>query len=135
MGPINGFTTTPHHRQNRRRERPGSRSRRTITRKASLQHECHEGYLDAHDISVQLPSDRTRPSPLLRQNFDNAWLKWKAREAQEKAVADISKIKAMEDEQLRLFGGNGGDDVSLIPDCAMLGVVFGLFGDIDYIDP
>jgi hypothetical protein len=31
-----GYTVTPHHRQNRRRERPGSRSRRTITRKASV---------------------------------------------------------------------------------------------------
>jgi len=28
-----------------------------------------------------------------------------------------------------------GDDVSLIPDDAMRGVVFSLFGDIDYIDP
>lgn len=40
-----------------------------------------------------------------------------------------------EQEQLILFGGELGDDVSLIPDDAMLGVVLGLFGDIDYIDP
>lgn len=44
-------------------------------------------------------------------------------------------ILQLEEEQRRLFGGDVGDDVSLIPDHAMLGVVTFLFGDIDYIDP
>jgi hypothetical protein len=44
----------------------------------------------------------------------------------------------LEEEQRRLFGSDVADDiddVSLIPDHAMLGVVLNLFGDIDYIDP
>ena len=127
-----GYTVTPHHRQNRRRERPGSRTRRTITRKASIQYDCAEGLLDARDSSVPLPSDKARPSPLLRQNFDQSWQRWKARQAEEKAVAVMDK---MQQEQQRLFGGDfGDDDVSLIP--AMLGVLERLFdGDLDYIDP
>ena len=129
---MNGYTTTPHHRQNRRRERPGSRTRRTITRKSAFQSECADGILDARDANVPLPSDRTRPSPLFRQNFDQSWQRWKAREAEEKALAEMDKMQ-LEQEQLLLFGGDIDDDVSLCP--AMLSVVMGLFGDIDYIDP
>jgi hypothetical protein len=134
---MNGYTATPHHRQNRRRERPGSRTRRTLNRKANIQSDCYEGLLDAHDIEVPLPSDKTRPSPLLRQNFDQSWQRWKAREAGARALAEMDKMQ-LEQEQRRLFGGDIGDDVStltLIPDHAMLGVVLDLFGDIDYIDP
>lgn len=129
---TNGYTTTPHHRQNRRRERPGSRTRRTITRKSNLQLDCVEGLLDARDSSVPLPSDRTRPSPLFRQNFDQSWQRWKAREAEERALAQMDKMQ-LEQEQQRLFGGEVDDDVSLCP--SMLNVVYHLFGDIDYIDP
>lgn len=129
---LNGYTATPHHRQNRRRERPGSRTRRTITRKSNIQIDFVEGLLDARDTSVPLPSDKTRPSPLLRQNFDQSWQKWKAREAEEKALAEMDKLQ-LEREQQRLFGGEVDDDVSLCP--SMLRVVFNLFGDIDYIDP
>jgi hypothetical protein len=129
-----GYTVTPHHRQNRRRERPGSRTRRTITRKPSVQYDCAEGLLDARDNSVPLPSDKARPSPLLRQNFDQSWQCWKARQAEEKAIAVMDNVQ-LEQEQQRLFGGDfGDDDVSLIP--AMLGVLERLFdGDLDYIDP
>lgn len=131
---MNYYTATLHHRQNRRRERPGSRTRRTITRKASIQYDLHEGVADAHDIEVHLPSDKARPSPLFRQNFDQNWQRWKARQAEEKALAEMDRMQS-EQEQFLLFGGELGDDVSLIPDDAMLGVVLGLFGDIDYIDP
>lgn len=131
---MNGYTVTPNHRQNRRRERPGSRTRRTVTRKANVQYDLHEGILDAHDAVVHLPSDKARPSPLLRQNFDQNWQLWKARQAEEKALAEMDRMQS-EQEQLLLFGGELGDDVSLIPDDAMLSVVLGLFGDIDYIDP
>ncbi len=134
MVTTNGYTVTPHHRQNRRRERPGSRTRRTITRKANVQYDVHEGLLDARDAEVYLPSDKSRPSPLLRQNFDQSWQRWKARQAEEKALAEMDKMQ-FEQQQLMLFGGELGDDVSLIPDTAMLDVVVGLFGDIDYIDP
>lgn len=134
MVTMNGYTVTPHHRQNRRRERPGSRTRRTITRKANVQYDLNEGLIDAHDTEVYLPSDKTRPSPLLRQNFDQSWQRWQVRKAEEKAFAELEKMQ-LEKEQLMLFGGEMGDDVSLIPDTAMLGVVFTLFGDIDYIDP
>ncbi|KAH8658815.1 hypothetical protein BGZ60DRAFT_354649, partial [Tricladium varicosporioides] len=121
-----------HHRQNRRRERPGSRTRRTITRKANLQHELNEGFTDAYDSSVSLPTDRAKPSPLLRENFHQNWQRWKEREAEEQALAEMDRIQ-LEMEQQRLYGGEISDDVSL---CAeMLGVVYSLFGDIDYIDP
>jgi hypothetical protein len=129
---MNGYTATPHHRQNRRRERPGSRTRRTITRKSNVQIDFVEGLLDARDTSVPLPSDKTRPSPLLRQNFDQSWQRWKAREAEERALTQMDKMQ-LEQEQQRLFGGDVDDDVSLCP--SMLNVVFCLFGDIDYIDP
>jgi hypothetical protein len=128
----NGYTTTPHHRQNRRRERPGSRTRRTITRKSNVQFDCVEGLLDARDTSVTLPSDKSRPSPLLRQNFDQSWERWKAREAEERALAELDRMQLKHEQQL-LFGGEVDDDVSLCP--SMLNVVLHLFGDIDYIDP
>ncbi|TVY36184.1 hypothetical protein LSUB1_G007212 [Lachnellula subtilissima] len=129
---MNEFTVTPNHRQNRRRERPGSRSRRTITRKSSIQNEYTEGLLDAYDSSVSLPSDKARPSPLLRENFHQTWQRWKAREAEEMAL-QLEKVRLEQAEQQRLYGGEVSDDVSLCP--AMLCVVMSLFGDIDYIDP
>ncbi|TVY26337.1 hypothetical protein LHYA1_G005431 [Lachnellula hyalina] len=132
MVTMNGFTVTPNHRQNRRRERPGSRSRRTITRKSSIQNEYTEGLLDAYDSSVYLPSDKARPSPLLRENFHQTWQRWKAREAEEMAL-QLEKVQLEQAEQQRLYGGEVSDDVSLCP--AMLSVVMSLFGDIDYIDP
>ncbi|EKD20527.1 hypothetical protein MBM_01209 [Drepanopeziza brunnea f. sp. 'multigermtubi' MB_m1] len=134
MVATDGLIAAPPQRQNRRRERPGSRSRRILTRKANLQYELHEGLLDAHDASIQLPSDKTRSSPLLRQSFDQSWQRWQARRTEEKALAELDK-RWLEQEQLVMFGGELGDDVSLIPDTAMLGVVVSLFGDIDYIDP
>jgi hypothetical protein len=131
---INGYTTTPHHRQNRRRERPGPRTRRAISRKSNIQDECYDGLLIARDTNILLPSDKTIPSPLRRQSFDQSWQRWKAREAEEKAQAQAEARRIeMEQEQRRLFGGEVDDDVSLCP--AMLDVVMRLFGDIDYTDP
>lgn len=129
---ASGHSTNAHHRQNRRRERPGSRTRRNVPRKVNSQNDFSEGILDARDDNVPLPSDRTRPSPILRQNFDQSWQRWKAREAEEKALTEMDRMQL---EQERMFGGDVGDDVSLIPDTAMLDVVMSLFGDIDYIDP
>lgn len=109
MVTMNGYTITPHHRQNRRRERPGSRTRRTITRKANIQYDFNEGLLDARDATVSLPSDKTRPSPLFRQNFDQSWQRWKARQAEENALAEMDMMQ-LEQEQQLLFGGELGDD-------------------------
>jgi hypothetical protein len=130
---LNGYTNAvPHHRQNRRRERPGSRTRRTISRKFNIRDECEQGILDARDSSVPLPSDQAKPSPLLRQNFDQSWQRWKARQAEEAAQAEMDKLQ-LDQERVLLFGGEVDDDVSL---CApMLQVVMSLFGDIDYTDP
>ncbi|KAK0124486.1 hypothetical protein ONS95_009438 [Cadophora gregata] len=105
MVTMNGYTVTPHHRQNRRRERPGSRTRRTITRKANVQYDVYEGVLDACDAEVHLPSDKARPSPLLRQNFDQNWQKWKARQAEEKALAEMDRMQ-LEQEQLQFEIGD-----------------------------
>ena len=139
MVEMNGYTVTPHHRQNRRRERPGSRTRRTITRKSNAQYDCYEGLLDARDTKVNLPSDRSKPSPLLRQNIDLAWQRWKTRQAEEKHLAEMDRMQ-MEQEQLKLtelFGGDVDDDVSVTNTLCepMLSVVIHLFGDIDYTDP
>ena len=131
-----GYTTTPSHRQNRRRERPGSRTRRGITRKSAMQAEFAEGLIDAFDVDLRLPSDQSNPSPLLRHNFDNAWQKWKAREDEQKLKREVKARDSMvelEREQLRFFGGEVDDDVSLF--APMLNVVWRLWGDIDYIDP
>jgi hypothetical protein len=129
---MNSSTLAPSHRQNRRRERPGSRTRRTVNRKANIKSDFTEGYLDAYDPSVALPSDRARPSPLFRESIHQTWQRWKEREAEEQAIAEMDKIQALERE-LSLYGGCPDDDVSLCP--AMLDVVMSLFGDIDYIDP
>ncbi|KAG9232241.1 hypothetical protein BJ875DRAFT_381124 [Amylocarpus encephaloides] len=130
---MSGYTTTPNHRQNRRRERPGSRTRRTVTRKANIQAECTEGFLDAYDSNVALPSDRARPSPLLRESVHQSWQRWKERAAEEQALEEMDRLQAVGREQQILYGGDVDDDVSLCP--AMLDVVMSLFGDIDYIDP
>jgi hypothetical protein len=130
---LNGYNNAvPHHRQNRRRERPGSRTRRSITRKFNIRDECEQGILDARDSSIPLPSDKAKPSPLLRQSFDQSWRRWKVRQAEEEAQAEKDKL-LLEQERVLLFGGEVDDDVSLcIP---MLQVVMSLFGDIDYTDP
>ena len=88
--------------------------------------------LDAHDPTIYLPSDRNKVSPALRQTFDQSWQRWKSREAEEAALVEMDKLQ-LEQEQIKLFGGNVGDDVSLCE--PMLRVLSYLFGDIDYTDP
>lgn len=106
-----------------------------MSRKNNLQYDCHEGLVDAKDPTVYLPSDKCKPSPLLHQNYTQSWQRWKAREAEEKALQEM-EIRRMEQEQRRLFGGDVDDDVSFDLLCpAMLEVVFALWGDIDYTDP
>ncbi|KAG9244865.1 hypothetical protein BJ878DRAFT_541853 [Calycina marina] len=142
---VNGHSTSAapnHHRQNRCRERPGSRTRRNKSRKSDLQSAIHdgiqEGIVDAHNSGVYLPSDRY-VSPMLRQTFDQSWARWKLREAEEKEAlalieaAEQAEKLAMEREQIKLFGGDVGDDVSLCE--PMLRVMSYLFGGIDYTDP
>ncbi len=133
MTVLNGYTNfMPSHRQNRRRERPGSRNRRTINRRFYVRDECEQGILDARDSTIPLPSDKAKPSPLMRQNFDQSWQRWKVRQVEEDAQAEKDKLQ-LDQERLLLFGGDLDDDVSLcVP---MLRVVMSLFGDIDYTDP
>ena len=127
---MNAYTVKPPHPKNRRRERPGSRTRRTLTRKATVRCDVFEGVLHAHDAENYLPSDKARPSPL-GQNFDRNWQRWKARQAEQKALAEMDSMQS-EHEQLQF---EVRDDTTLIPDEAMFSVVLSLFGDIDYIDP
>jgi len=132
---TNGYNMAgPNHRQNRRRERPGSRIRKTRKShiQSCIQDDYNEGILDGRDSSLSLPSDRSRPSPLLRQNFDQSWQRWKAKQAEEKAVAEMDRMQ-LDQEQIKLFGGDVDDDVSLCE--SMLQVVFRLWGGIDYMDP
>ncbi|KAH8595779.1 hypothetical protein B0O99DRAFT_594099 [Bisporella sp. PMI_857] len=108
---LNGLNTgvIPHHRQNRRRERPGSRS--------FTQADFYQDIADAHDSNIYLPSDN-KVSPILRQTFDQSWARWKAREAEEKALAEaLAEVERMqkeeEEELLRMFGGESADDDEL----------------------
>jgi hypothetical protein len=120
-------TPTTSFRKNRRRERPGARKRHALSRKLDLHADFNEGALLAHDASL-FPFDghiTAEHHPSLEQS----WLAWLAHE-DEKARASSQRE---EEEQRRLFGGDADDDVSL---CAhMLGVVYALWGDIDYTDP
>ncbi|APA10354.1 predicted protein [Sclerotinia sclerotiorum 1980 UF-70] len=123
------------HRQNRRRERPGSRARRTISRKSALATDLNEGILEARDSSFYIPNHRpgNGPSPLLRQNFDQSWMRWKARQTAELEMLAMKQnmkqvemerqmmtgeVKGREEEELgkmqrRLFGGDDDDDDAL----------------------
>jgi hypothetical protein len=126
----------PYHRQNRRRERPGARTRHALSRKEGLSHLVQEGVSVARDKSIILPFEQARPSPLLRQSFDQSWQRWKVRGAVEKErERQRDEIESMKREQRRLFGspGDGQDDVSSI--LGMLRVVRFLWGDVDYVDP
>lgn len=123
----------PHPKRNRRRERPGSRTRRTHYRKEGLHVDFAEDVDLALSSSKLPPFDYTKPSPLRRQTFDQSWQRWKAREAEEKAAVVQKENHELLAEQHRLFGGEVNDDVSLCK--SMLSVVLFLFGDIDYIDP
>ncbi|ESZ98021.1 hypothetical protein SBOR_1552 [Sclerotinia borealis F-4128] len=161
--PSHTYIASPpiHHRPNRRRERPGSRARRTMPRKSALATDLNEGILEARDSSFYIPNHRpgNGPSPLLRQNFDQSWLRWKARQAAEFEMLVVrenmrqlemeremmmGEAKGREEEELgkiqrRLFGGEEDDedvgcDIDLCP--AMLDVVMRLFdGEVDYLDP
>ena len=46
----------------------------------------------------------------------------------------MDKTQAEKGQEL-LFGADIGDHTNMISESAMLGVVFYLFGNIDYIDP
>ena len=93
---------------------------------------CNEGCPDSHDADPLPPSSKASPSPLLRQDFDQCWQRWKLRQVEEEAQTEMDRL-LLEQKQQRLFGGDSGDDGSLC--LAMLDVVMRLFGNIDYTDP
>lgn len=115
----------PYHRQNRRRERPGARTRKALSMREGIQHDFEEGIQVARDRTMWLPSEKYPPcscgSCIVERAYDR-----------DAIHAEIDKNELL-NEQRRLFGGDVDDDVSLLP--AMLEVVHFLWGDIDYIDP
>src|SRR3954452_8536109 len=121
-------------RRNRRRSRPGSRTRNkheaSVDRRAAI-----EGIELAKDNVLHFPSYGRFERPTIERyyDFDQSWLSWKEREKVEEERKRLEKVAALVEEQQRIFGGEIGDEVSLCD--AMLGVVVSLFGDIDYIDP
>jgi hypothetical protein len=124
----------PYHRQNRRRERPGARKRHALAHKESISAELEDGYLLARDSTLSFPYEHKTPP--LRQNYDRSWQRWKARETEQRVREEEDRqrrVKEMAEEQLRMFGGEVQDDVSLC--LSMLGVVYSLWGDVDYTDP
>jgi hypothetical protein len=112
----------PHrpHRPNRRRQRPGSCSRRVITH---IQGTAPGGIYDTRDVRLYLSSKAT-PSDL-QQSLDCNCVKFTA--------TDAGEDEQLEQERRRLFGGVVGDDISLCG--SMLEVVLHLFGGLDYADP
>lgn len=119
---IPGATPVPSFPKNRRRMRRGARKRHALSRKVDPRDEYLEGAFLAHDTAF-LPLSGPFPGGAQPQSLERSWLAWMAHEVR----------REEEDEQCRLFGGDADDDVSL---CAsMLGVVYALWGDIDYTDP
>ena len=116
----------PFHRQNRRRQRPGARARKALSIRETHQHEFEEGLDVAEDPTIWLPSEKYPPCSC------NGCYQMRNEELL-RAKAEDERQEELENEQRRLFGGDVGDDVSLLP--AMLDVVRFLWGDIDYIDP
>jgi len=112
--------------------------------KANLHESYTEDFSIAYSPEIPLPSDRARPSPLLRQNFDQSWQRWKCRQQAE----EREKALKMQ-EQFRTFhyvDGTGSEgelddydddeDVSAIPKENMERVLRLLFGGAtDYIVP
>jgi hypothetical protein len=121
------------HRAIERRKRPGARTRRAAANgsKGTLQWDFSEDLSVAKDPNVLLPFENPRPSPLLRQQFDQSWKRWKALEAEKITQAEMER-QEFASERCRLFGGDVDDDVSLCEN--MLGVVHFLWGDIDYTE-
>lgn len=49
----------------------------------------------------------------LRQYSERNWQRWKAREAEERALAEMDDVQQLEDEQRGLFRQSFSDDMSL----------------------
>jgi hypothetical protein len=115
----------PFHRKNRRRERPGARTRKALSTRENFQQEYTEGRDIANDRTFQLPTEQYLPCScsICKCEREYDWAQMRKED----------EIDELENEQRRLFGGDVGDDVSLLP--AMLDVVRFLWGDIDYTDP
>lgn len=137
----------PAGRRNRRRERPGSRARNASQ---SPPAPSPVNFSAVHTVDHQHCSTyRPSPSPLLRQSFDAAWSRWKARENSISASSSASGDWAWsngygswgakgyaekEIEERRIFGGEEEDIIGLDLCPAMLDVVKFLWGDVDYTD-
>ncbi|KAA8568674.1 hypothetical protein EYC84_007679 [Monilinia fructicola] len=130
LSPVSHTSTSSppiHHRQNRRRERPGSRARRTISRKAVL----------ATDVWIRWKARQAAELEMLAMKENMRQLEME----REMMVgeAKVREEKELERIQRRLFGGEEDDeavscDIDLCP--AMLDVVMRLFdGEVDYLDP
>lgn len=128
----------PPSRKNRRRERPGARKRH------ALHNEVSEGITLASDPSIYLPYETHRPG--LRQlqhqhqaySYERNWKAWKAREQEQAAERERRAERQRQrqrEEYDRLFGvgSRSGEDEGLCE--SMLGVVYSLWGGIDYVDP
>ncbi|KAI9733455.1 MAG: hypothetical protein M1818_007203 [Claussenomyces sp. TS43310] len=117
----------PTQSRNRRRERPGARTRHASSYRQAIRADIDKDPCVAHYRELD-PFKPAKPSPL-RQSLQQSWDNWKSREAEERAQAFLQR-QQLEKEQCRLFGGHVDDDVSLLP--GMLEVVRFLWGDIDF---
>ncbi|KAH8588012.1 hypothetical protein B0O99DRAFT_525779 [Bisporella sp. PMI_857] len=124
-------TTLP-LRQNKWRQRPGSRARRRIPSKNQTLEACNESSSDSHDVNPLLPFSEASPRLCCVKDFYQYWQRWKSRPMEEEAQTEMNNL-LLEQEQQKLFGGDGDDDWRLC--LAMLDVVICLFGDTDYLDP
>lgn len=122
-----------YRRTNRRRERPGARARRALSRKSALSNDISEGFDIAYSPAKLPQGYPSSKRPYAHQ--DSYWGQKERAEIQEEYQAMLERERIeLEMEQRRFFGGDeADDDVSLLP--AMLDVVHFLWGGIDYVDP
>lgn len=96
----------PYHRQNRRRERPGARTRKALSKRESIQHDFEEGISVARDCTLWLPSEKypLRTCECWRAENDRAWLE------------DEECQLFADDQELRRMGILYGQDNDVLSD-------------------
>ncbi|KAH8585489.1 hypothetical protein B0O99DRAFT_696427 [Bisporella sp. PMI_857] len=144
---MSNTAVLPYNRQNRHRERPGSRKRRNIARNSLAYDDARRDFGNAHASTIySLP--RSETSVLLQHSFQEHCTSYKAPEleqgvceAKKKICGGEAKVipnaqiemdtPQQQNERMRIFGGDGvDDDESLIK--PMQQVLLDLFGDTDY---
>jgi len=123
------------HKHNRRRTRPRNRDHNTtystsadrlITLQPGITTEPAPPNISARKPltkPILIRHSQLRPSEVTAKQWQNRYTAWQARDK-----AQIEEAAKLEAEQIKLFGGEPGDDVGL---CYRM---LEYFGGLDYID-